>query len=95
VPTDPLHRARMKRIEETGGDPFVEYQLPSAALHLKQGFGRLIRARSDRGVVAVLDRRLVTRRYGRAFIETLPSGLARTSAVEQVRRFFASAGDSR
>ena len=90
VPSDPLHRARMQRIERDGGDPFEQYQIPQAALHLKQGFGRLIRSRRDRGVVAVLDRRVVTKRYGREFLETLPKELPRTSALESVRRFFAA-----
>ncbi len=93
VPTDPLHKARMKRIEEAGGDPFASYQLPAAALSLKQGFGRLIRSRQDRGTVTILDKRLVTRRYGRSFFDTLPLGLKRTSAIEQVRRFWMARGD--
>jgi ATP-dependent DNA helicase DinG len=86
--TDPLVAARMQRAAERGGEPFEEVQLPAAAIALRQGFGRLIRRRDDRGVVAVLDGRLVTRGYGRTFLSSLPAGLPRTSALEQVRRWF-------
>ena len=86
--TDPLIAARMRAHAETGGDPFDAIQLPAAALALKQGFGRLIRRRDDRGIVAVLDSRIVIRQYGRVFIETLPAGLPRTSTLEQVRRWW-------
>ena len=86
--TDPLVAARMRTAEEKGGDPFAQIQLPEAALALKQGFGRLIRRRDDRGIVAILDNRVVTRGYGRVFLETLPTGLPRTSAIEQVRRWW-------
>ena len=86
--TDPLIAARMRAAAETGGDPFDTVQLPQAAIALKQGFGRLIRRRDDRGIVAVLDPRIVTRRYGRTFLASLPAGLPRTSAIEQVRRWW-------
>jgi ATP-dependent DNA helicase DinG len=79
----------MQARAELGEDPFHTVQLPAAALALKQGFGRLIRRRDDRGVVAVLDPRIVTRSYGRVFTDTLPSPLPRTSALEQVRRWWA------
>jgi ATP-dependent DNA helicase DinG len=72
APGDPLVEARCERIAETGGDWFREYALPSAVLQLRQGFGRLIRGHGDRGVVAILDPRVRTRRYGRAFLEALP-----------------------
>jgi ATP-dependent DNA helicase DinG len=90
--TDPLVSARMQLAAEAGRDPFQTLQLPAAALALKQGFGRLIRRRDDRGIVAVLDSRIVTRTYGRAFFETLPAGLPRTSALEQVKRWWTSPG---
>lgn len=77
----------MRRLEETGQDPFQTYQLPRAALALKQGFGRLIRRGDDRGIVAVLDHRILTRSYGRTFLATLPPA-PRTSALEQVRRWW-------
>jgi ATP-dependent DNA helicase DinG len=86
--TDPLIAARMQACAETNRDPFQTIQLPAAAIALKQGFGRLIRRRDDRGIVAVLDSRIVTKSYGRTFIETLPAGLPRTSALEQVRRWW-------
>ncbi|MBA3820188.1 MAG: ATP-dependent DNA helicase [Deltaproteobacteria bacterium] len=86
--TDPLLAARMRTCAEAGGDPFDTIQLPAAAIALKQGFGRLIRRRDDRGIVAILDGRIVMRSYGRVFLDTLPAGLPRTSALEQVRRWW-------
>ncbi len=72
VPDRPLVEARTKDIEDRGGNSFMEYSLPRAVLRLKQGFGRLIRTRDDRGAVTILDPRVVTKRYGRIFIESLP-----------------------
>lgn len=72
-PGDPLVAARIKQLESRGEEPFDSYQVPRAALALRQGFGRLIRTQSDRGVVALLDRRIVTKNYGRAFLKSLPS----------------------
>ncbi len=72
VPTDPVVQARMRAIEEAGGSPFFEYQVPSAVITLKQGFGRLIRSLDDRGVLMLLDPRLERQRYGRIFLESLP-----------------------
>lgn len=72
VPDRPLTEARIQRIRERGGQPFMEYQLPEAIIKFKQGFGRLVRAKSDSGRVVVLDRRLISRPYGRAFIAALP-----------------------
>jgi ATP-dependent DNA helicase DinG len=72
VPTHPLQRARHRRLEVEGRSAFEELSLPSAAIRLKQGFGRLIRRATDRGVVFVLDPRLVTKRYGRTLLESLP-----------------------
>lgn len=69
VPSEPIIAAR----SETFEDPFNEYQLPEAILRFRQGFGRLIRTQYDRGVVAILDRRILTKRYGRAFLESLPT----------------------
>ena len=71
-PSDPLTRARHSMIEERGGNPFMEFTVPAAALSLKQGFGRLIRSTSDRGVVAILDSRICSKRYGNYFLKTLP-----------------------
>ena len=89
--TDPLVAARMQACAEAGKDPFAAIQLPAAALALKQGFGRLIRRRDDRGIVAILDTRIVTKSYGRVFLDTLPAKLPRTSAIEQVRRWWLAA----
>lgn len=71
-PADPVVAARIDQIKEREGDAFGGYQLPQAALALRQGFGRLIRTRRDRGIVAVLDRRLTSKAYGRVFLESLP-----------------------
>jgi ATP-dependent DNA helicase DinG len=72
APGDPLHEARCEAVERVGGDWFMDYALPTAMLQLRQGFGRLIRGHTDRGVVAILDPRLRTKGYGRAFIGALP-----------------------
>jgi ATP-dependent DNA helicase DinG len=71
-PGDPVVAARLRALEEAGRDGFSELSVPAAALALRQGFGRLVRRRTDRGLVAVLDRRLFTKGYGRAFLATLP-----------------------
>jgi ATP-dependent DNA helicase DinG len=72
VPDHPLIEAKLELIEERGGDPFTEYSLPEAVLKLRQGVGRLIRTKSDRGIIVILDNRIVTRPYGRAFLQALP-----------------------
>jgi ATP-dependent DNA helicase DinG len=72
VPSDPLVAARIERIRENEGNPFAEYQTPMAVLDLKQGLGRLLRTRGDRGILAVLDPRLVTKGYGKTFLASLP-----------------------
>ena len=72
IPNDPVLEARQEKIREEGGNPFRDYQLPMASIKLKQGFGRLIRKKSDRGTVWILDRRIVTKSYGSFFLESLP-----------------------
>lgn len=72
VPDDPVTEARMERIESRNGNPFVEYQVPQAIMMFKQGFGRLIRTKLDRGIVAVLDPRISTKYYGKSFINAIP-----------------------
>ncbi|MDE3005324.1 MAG: DEAD/DEAH box helicase [Gemmatimonadota bacterium] len=72
VPTEPITAARMEALERRGQDPFSSFMLPHAALRLKQGFGRLIRARTDRGAVLILDDRIVAKRYGRYLRDSLP-----------------------
>ena len=72
VPDHPLIEAKLELIEERGGDPFTEYSLPEAVLKLRQGVGRLIRTKSDRGIIVILDNRIVTKAYGRAFLRALP-----------------------
>ena len=74
VPTEPVEKGRLERIKEMGGDPFLEYSLPQAVMKMKQGMGRLIRNRTDRGIVVILDKRIRTKRYGEAFIEAMPGG---------------------
>jgi len=71
-PGDPLVASRIEQLRARGVDPFSGYQLPEAVIALRQGFGRLIRTRDDRGLVAVLDRRLITRAYGQTFLRSLP-----------------------
>lgn len=87
-PSDPVVQARIKALRQQGGDPFTDYQLPQAVLTLKQGVGRLIRDVHDRGVLMLCDPRLLTRSYGRVFLDSLPP-MARTRELAQVRRFFA------
>ena len=86
VPTDPVVAARVRQINEDGGSAFTDYQVPEAVIALKQGFGRLIRSETDRGVLAMLDRRMVRMQYGQLFFESLPP-YRRTTRLEDVRTF--------
>jgi len=87
VPSDPVVAARVKAIDNAGGNAFYQYQVPSAVITLKQGFGRLIRSLHDRGVLALLDNRILKKQYGRVFVESLPP-YARTTDIRKVEEFF-------
>jgi DNA polymerase-3 subunit epsilon/ATP-dependent DNA helicase DinG len=82
VPSDPIISARSETFEE----PFSQYSLPEAILRFRQGFGRLIRTQSDRGVVAILDRRVMTKRYGKMFLDSLPPCTTRIGALADLPR---------
>ena len=84
VPDHPLLEARLDAIREKGGNPFRDYQLPEAVIKFKQGFGRLIRTRTDHGTVVCLDPRIVTKPYGKLFIESLPDCRRTESSLGQV-----------
>jgi ATP-dependent DNA helicase DinG len=88
VPDDPLTAARIDRIRDDGGDPFQSYQLPRAALALKQGFGRLVRSRGDHGIVGILDGRVARKSYGATLRASLPIDCPRTESLEDVAAFW-------
>jgi len=87
VPTDPVVAARVKSIDAEGGNAFFQYQVPAAVITLKQGFGRLIRSLHDRGLLVLLDNRILKKQYGRVFVESLPN-YKKTTDVGQVEEFF-------
>ena len=89
VPSDPIVEARVKALRDEGGEPFYSYQIPQAALALKQGFGRLIRSKSDRGVVSILDNRITKQRYGQVFFDSLPD-YRFTTSIRDVEAFWAA-----
>jgi ATP-dependent DNA helicase DinG len=88
VPSDPVIGARQRYIDSHGGDSFNGYSVPSAVISLKQGIGRLIRSTTDRGVLSILDPRIVTKGYGQSFLKSLPPARI-TRKIEDVERFFA------
>jgi ATP-dependent DNA helicase DinG len=87
VPSDPVVAARQRYIDNSGGNSFSDYSVPSAVITLKQGLGRLIRSATDRGVLSILDPRIVTKSYGQSFLRSLPP-CRRTRKIEDVERFF-------
>jgi ATP-dependent DNA helicase DinG len=87
VPNDPVVNARIECIRKNGGNPFYDYQIPQAAIALKQGFGRLIRSKTDRGVLVLLDNRITKQRYGQVFFDSLPD-YGFTTRLEDVEKFF-------
>ena len=89
VPTDPVVVARSQAIEQAGHNPFIVYTVPQAAITLKQGFGRLIRTTQDRGIVAILDKRVRTRGYGSVLLGGLPPA-ARAERLDEVKRFWSN-----
>jgi DNA polymerase-3 subunit epsilon/ATP-dependent DNA helicase DinG len=95
VPTDPIVAAR----SETFDNPFMEYSVPQAILRFRQGFGRLIRSQSDRGVCVALDRRLISKRYGRLILDALPDAQRQFPELDElngiVRRFLEQESESR
>jgi ATP-dependent DNA helicase DinG len=87
VPSDPIVAARVKAIDADGGNAFFQYQVPAAVITLKQGFGRLIRSLHDRGLLVLLDNRILKKQYGRVFIESLPN-YKKTTEMRVVEEFF-------
>jgi ATP-dependent DNA helicase DinG len=87
VPSDPVVAARVKSIDAEGGNAFFQYQVPAAVITLKQGFGRLIRSLHDRGLLALLDNRILKKQYGKVFIESLPN-YKKTTDLKVVEEFF-------
>jgi ATP-dependent DNA helicase DinG len=87
VPSDPVVAARVKAIDADGGNAFFQYQVPAAVITLKQGFGRLIRSLHDRGLLVLLDNRILKKQYGRVFVESLPK-YKRTTDMKVVEEFF-------
>jgi len=92
VPTEPITQARIEQLERKGEDAFSAYSLPQATLRLKQGFGRLIRTAEDKGVVAILDRRVQSKGYGRSFLKELPPARV-THELEDVRELLSARGE--
>lgn len=90
VPCDPVVAARVKAIDADGGNAFFQYQVPAAVITLKQGFGRLIRSLHDRGLLVLLDNRILNKRYGRVFVESLPN-YRRTTDIDIVEKWFSTA----
>ncbi len=87
VPSDPIVQARGRAIDDCGGNSFFDYSVPAAVITLKQGFGRLIRSLSDRGLLVLLDSRILKKQYGKVFVQSLPA-YTRTTDIRKVEEFF-------
>jgi ATP-dependent DNA helicase DinG len=87
VPSDPIVQARGRAIDESGGNSFFDYSVPAAVITLKQGFGRLIRSLNDRGLLVLMDNRILKMRYGKVFVQSLPA-YTRTTDIHKVEEFF-------
>jgi ATP-dependent DNA helicase DinG len=92
VPSDPVVAARVKSIDAEGGNAFFQYQVPAAVITLKQGFGRLIRSLHDRGLLALLDNRILKKAYGKVFVESLPN-YQKTTDLVAVEKWFGAERD--
>ena len=93
VPNDPVVAARIRAIDDEGGNAFFDFQVPAAVIALKQGFGRLIRSLHDRGVLVLLDNRILRKQYGRVFLQSLPP-YRQTRQMEDVEAFFGARGEA-
>ena len=89
VPSDPVVAARCAQLDREGGNSFTQYSIPAAAITLKQGFGRLLRTQRDSGIVAILDKRIVSRGYGRPLLASLPPA-RRVASMDDLRAFWSS-----
>jgi len=99
VPTEPVLEARVEAIQKRGGNPFMEYVVPQAAIKFKQGFGRLIRRKTDRGSIVIFDKRVLEKTYGKVFLRTLPPcpivAGPREKVFAALERFFRGRGEGR
>ncbi len=85
-PADPIYKAKVELLESKGINTFLSYSIPRAVLRLKQGMGRLIRSKNDKGVIAIMDNRIKTKRYGPIFLNSLPPAKIITGSVRQIIR---------
>ena len=96
VPSEPVIEARIEAIKKRGGNPFMEYSVPQAVIKLKQGFGRLIRSKKDRGSILIFDKRIIEKFYGRIFVASLPDSKiikgGQQQVFEEIERFFKNGG---